>query len=122
MQEVDIKDLGPREQALLELSLQSGLKERRVQNTILSALMLFTGLLLFSSYGVSLLALTAITVVIIVVSAIEKISYAREILIYKSLVRALARRLESVQGMELTPLAGHPAEVEKRAESEREPA
>ena len=115
MKELDIQNLGPRERELLELSFQSGLKEKRVRNVVWSALMLFAGLLLFSSYGVGLIAITAIALVIVVVSAIEKISYAREILMYKSLVRALVHRLEEVQGIELTPLGGHPAERAKRA-------
>jgi len=115
VKELDIQNLGPRERELLELSFQSGLKEKRVRNVVWSALMLFAGLLLFSSYGVGLIAITAIALVIVVVSAIEKISYAREILMYKSLVRALVHRLEEVQGIELTPLGGHPAERAKRA-------
>ena len=115
VKEFDIQNLGPRERQLLELSFQSSLKEKRVRNVILSALMLFTGLVLFSSYGVGLFAITAIALVIVVVSAIEKISYAREILMYKSLVRALVHRLEAVQGIEMTPLGGHPAERAKRA-------
>ncbi len=86
-----------------------------MRNVVLSALMLFTGLVMFSSYGVGLLAITAVALVIVVVSAVEKISYAREILMYKSLVRALARRLEEVQGIEMTPSGGHPAERAKLA-------
>ena len=120
MKQLDIQNLAPRERELLDLSFQSGLKEKRVRTVLLSALMLFTGLLLFSSYGVGLIAITAIALVIVVVSAIEKISYAREILTYKSLVRALVRRLEEVQGIEMTPLGGHPAARAKRAaESDR---
>lgn len=115
MKELDIKNLGPREQELLELSFQSGLREKRVRNVVISALTLLVGLLLFSSYGVGLLAITSMALVIVVVSAVEKISYAREIIMYKSLVRALARRLEEVQGIELTPLEGHPAERARRA-------
>jgi Flp pilus assembly protein TadB len=116
VKELDIQRLRPREQELLELSFQSGLREKRVRNVVISALTLLVGLLLFSSYGVGLLAITAMALVIVVVSAIEKISYAREILMYKSLVRALARRLEEVQGIELTPLEGHPADRARRAE------
>ena len=114
VKELDIQNLGPRERELLELSFHSGLKERRVRNVVLSALMLFVGLLLFSSYGVGLLALTAIALVIVVVSALEKISHAREILLYKSLVRALVHRLEEVQGIETTDLGGDRAERAKR--------
>lgn len=115
MKERDIQNLGRREQALLELSFQAGLKEKRVRNVVLSALLLVSGVVLISIYGVGLIAMTAIALTLVVVSAIEKVSYAREILDYKSLVRALAHRLEEVQGIEMTPLGGHPAERAKRA-------
>lgn len=115
MKELDIENLGPRERELLELSFQSGLKEKRVRNITLSTLMLLAGLLVFSSYGVGMLALTAITLVILVVSTIEKVSYAREILTYKALVRALVRRLEEARGIEMTPSGGHPAARAKLA-------
>jgi hypothetical protein len=110
VKELDIQNLGPREQTLLELSFQPGHTEKRVRNILWSALMLLAGLLLFSLYGLDLRAITGFALVIVVISAIEKITYAREILIYKSLVRALARRLEEVQGIEITPLGGHPAD------------
>lgn len=115
MKELDIDDLGPRERELLALSFQPGLKEKRVRNITLSTLMLLAGLLVFSSYGVGLLALTAIALVIVVVSAIEKVAYAREILMYKALVRALVRRLEEARGIEMTPLGRHPAARAKLA-------
>jgi hypothetical protein len=65
-------------------------------------------------YGAGTLAITGISLVILVVSAIEKVSYAREILVYKSLVRKLVNRVETLQEVEFTPLEGHPAERAKR--------
>ena len=109
MKELDIQSLGPSEQKLLELSFQPGHTEKRVRNILWSALIVFAGLLLFSLYGLGLRAITGFALLIVVISAIEKITYAREILHYKSLVRALARRLEEVQGLELTPSGGRPA-------------
>jgi hypothetical protein len=115
VKEIDIQNLGPREQKLLELSFQPGHTEKRVRNILWSALMLFAGLLLFSLYGFGLRAITGFALVIVIISAIEKITYAREILSYKSLVRALARRLEEAQGIEITPSGGHPADRSRLA-------
>jgi len=109
VKEIDIQNLGQREQTLLELSFRPGQSEKRVRNILWSALLVLAGLLLFSRYGSGLGTITGFALVVVVVSAIEKITYAREILTYKSLVRALTHRLEEVQGIELTPSGGHPA-------------
>jgi Flp pilus assembly protein TadB len=70
VKELDIQNLGPGEQKLLELSFQPGHTEKRVRNILWSALMLFAGLLLFSLYGLSLLAITGFALVIVINSAI----------------------------------------------------
>ncbi len=116
VKELDIQNLGPRERELLSRSFQPELKQKGVRNVVLSALMLLTGLLLFSSYGVGLLAITAMAVVLVVVSALEKMAYAREIIVYKSLVKALASRLEEVQSTETAPSTRPPAERAKGAD------
>ena len=115
MKEIDIQKLGQRERTLLELSFRPGQSEKRVRNILWSALLVFAGLLLFSRHGSGLRAITGFAVVVVIVSAIEKLTYAREIWSYKSLVRALTHRLEEVQGIELTPSGGRPADSSRRA-------
>lgn len=105
MKELDIQGLEPREQQLLELSFEPEHSEKRVPNILWSALVLFAGLLLFSLYGSGLRAITGLALVIVIISSIEKLTHAREMLSYKSLVRALARRLEDAQG--ITPSGEH---------------
>jgi len=114
MTEHDFDTLAPGERLVLDRSFQPKLSEKRTRNIALSALMTAAGLALFWTYGVSTLAITAISLVILVVSAIEKVTYAREILVYKALVRKLVHRVEGLQDTELTPLEGHPAERLKR--------
>ena len=106
----DIDELGARERAVLDRSFQPALSEKRVRNVLLSTGMTIAAVAVFSIYGAGIVAITAIALVIVAVSAAEKISYARELLTYKSLVRSLVRKLEDVQGIEPTPLEGHPAE------------
>jgi hypothetical protein len=120
MQEQDIDSLGADERQVLDRSFQASLSEKRTRNVMLSTLMTASGLALFSIYGFGVFAITAMSFVIVVVSAVEKISYAREILVYKSLVRKLVNRLEGLQSIDLTPLEGHPAaRASRRAENER---
>ncbi len=114
MKERDIKELGAQEQAMLERSFQPALSDKRVRNVLLSTGMTIAAVAVFSIYGASIVAITAIALVIVAVSAAEKVSYARELLAYKSLVRSLVHKLEDVQGIEPTPLEGHPAERANR--------
>jgi hypothetical protein len=109
MNESDIEELSPNEQHVLDKSFQSALREKRVRNVLLSAGMTLIGVALFWFYGIGVTAITAMSLVIVAVSAVEKVSYAREILVYKSLVRSLVHKLEDVQHLEPTPLDGHPA-------------
>jgi hypothetical protein len=116
MTEHDLATLAPGESKVLDRSFQPKLSEKRTRNILLSALMTAAGLALVWTYGVGTPAITGISLVILVVSAIEKVSYAREILVYKSLVRKLVNRVEGLQEIELTPLEGHPAaRAERRA-------
>lgn len=116
-----IHELSADEQTVLDRSFQSALREKRVRNVLLSAGMTLTGVALFWFYGMGPTAITAMAVVILAISALEKVTYAREILVYKSLVRSLVHQLEALQHLEPTPLDGHPAARarlrERRAES-----
>jgi hypothetical protein len=107
--ETDIEELGANEQLVLDRSFQSALREKRVRNVVLSAGLTLTGVALFALYGVGTTAITAMSLLIVAVSAVEKVTYAREILVYKSLVRSLVHKLEGLQHLEPTPLDGHPA-------------
>lgn len=114
MNEVDIERLSRAEQRVLDRSFQPALSEKRTRNVVLSAFMTLCGVALFSAYGVGIAAITLMSLVLIVVSAVEKITYAREILVYKSLVRSLVNKLEELQDIERTPLDGHPAARARR--------
>ena len=109
------------EKRLLDLSFQPGLTEKRVRNILINFFLVLTALLLFASYGIGLIWLTAMAGVILIVSAVEKVSYARTMLHYKSLVRKLVLRLEEIEGSPQTALGSHPArEVEHQVELERQ--
>lgn len=109
MDQLDIQSLGRSEQRVLELSFRPSLKEKGTRNITISAVLALTALVMFSIYGVGLVAVTALSALIVVISAVEKMSYSREILVYKSLVRELTHRIEQLEGTALTPIGGHPA-------------
>jgi uncharacterized protein (DUF58 family) len=118
MQGSDIQKLGARERHVLELSFQPKLSEKRIRNIALLTLMAVVGLALFTIYGASVGAIAALAFVVLLVSAVEKISYSREMMEYKSLVRALVHRIEALEGVEPTPTEGHPA-AHARKQDER---
>jgi hypothetical protein len=107
--EIDIDQLSATEQQVLDRSFQSALSEKRIRNVLLSAGMTLIGVALFWIYGIGATAIAVMSLVIVAVSAVEKVTYAREILVYKSLVRSLVHKLEDLQHLEPTPLDGHPA-------------
>lgn len=121
VKESDIEELSAEEQKVLDRSFQSALREKRVRNVLLSAGITLIGVALFWIYGMGATAITAMALVIVAISALEKVTYAREILVYKSLVRRLVHQLEALQHLDPTPLDGHPAARarlrERRAES-----
>jgi hypothetical protein len=108
------------EKKLLDLSFQPGLTEKRVRNILINFFLALTALLLFASYGIGLIWLTGMAGTILVVSAVEKVSYARTMLHYKSLVRKLVHRVEELEGSQPTALGSHPARgVERQLELDR---
>jgi hypothetical protein len=113
--ELDISGLGTSEQRVLELSFRPSLKEKGVRNVMLSALIALSAVVVFSVYGVGVVAMTSMTVLIVAISAFEKITYSREMLVYKSLVRELVHRIEQLEGGAPTPMGGHPAEKARQA-------
>jgi hypothetical protein len=115
VQLLDIQKLGAPEQRVLELSFRPWLKEKGVRNVVVSAVLALAGLLTFSFYGVGVVAIASMAVLVVLISAIEKISYSKEILVYKSLVRELTHRIEHLEGTPLTPMGGHPAEKAQQA-------
>jgi hypothetical protein len=116
----DVMMLDDDEKRLLDLSFQPGLTEKRVRNILINFFLALIALLLFTSYGIGLLWLAAMAGTILVVSAVEKVSYAREMLHYKSLVRKLVHRVEELEGAKPTAMGSHPAHrVERQLELDR---
>lgn len=120
MENRDVLMLDDDEKRLLDLSFQPGLTEKRVRNILINFFLVMAALLLFASYGIGLIWLTAMAGAILIVSAVEKVSYARTMLHYKSLVRKLVHRVEELEGSPQTALGSHPAQqLERKLELDR---
>lgn len=108
------------EKRLLDVSFQPGLSEKRVRNIVINFFLVLSALLLFASYGIGLIWLTAMAGTILIVSAVEKVSYARTMLHYKSLVRKLVHRVEELEGSSPTAMGSHPARrLDRQLEHDR---
>jgi hypothetical protein len=86
------------EHLLLERSSDTSLTRRRVRLVVLSALVLVAALVVLSPLARSWEFLLFFSVAYILVTAWERVAYARTILAYKGLVQKLARRIDELEG------------------------
>jgi len=94
---------------VLDLSFQPGLSERRMRTILINAFLVLVALALFVTYRIGVIWISGVAASILVVSAVEKISYAKAMLHHKSLVRKLVNRVEQLEGTTPTALGSHPA-------------
>jgi hypothetical protein len=97
MQPLDIQALGAKEQQAFATSFMPAQSQRGMRNLVLATLVAVAAVVTFSIYGVERLPIAALAFFIVLVLVFEKISYFREIRIYRSLVRRLALRIEQLE-------------------------
>jgi hypothetical protein len=119
MENRDVTMLTDDEQRVLDLSFQPGLSERRMRTIAINAVLVLIALGLFVAYRIGMIWISGVAASILVVSAVEKISYARAMLHHKSLVRKLVNRVEQLEGTAPTALGSHPAARLRQLELER---
>lgn len=109
MENRDVMMLNEDEQRALDLSFQPGLTEKRMRNIAINFFLALVALILFATYRIGLVWISGVALAILVVSAIEKVSYTRAMLHYKALVRKLVNRVEELEGSTPTALGSTPA-------------
>jgi hypothetical protein len=67
-------------------------------------LVVLAGVVLFVIFGAGEVLLAGLTVATLVVSAFEKFAYQKSMAAYESLIRKLANRVETLEGVALTPM------------------
>lgn len=85
------------EQLMLERSSDTALTRRRVRLVVVSALVLTAALIVVSPLVQSWQFLLFFAVAYVLVTAWERVAYARTILAYKGLVQKLARRIAELE-------------------------
>lgn len=121
MQDQDVLALDESERKLLDLSFQRGIVERRIRNIVFDMAVTSAVVILATAYGLRAGWLAAVAILLLVVSGLEKISYARGVMHYTTLVRKLVHRVEQLEGTQQTGLGAHPAqELQRRLDRERE--
>jgi membrane protein implicated in regulation of membrane protease activity len=86
------------ERLLLERSSDTSLTRRRVRLVVLSAAVLVAALVVLSPLAQSWRFLLFFAVAYVLVTAWERVAYARTILAYKGLVQKLVRRIDELEG------------------------
>jgi hypothetical protein len=121
MQDQDVMALDESERKLLDLSFQRGIAERRIRNIVFDVAVTSTVVILATAYGLRTGWLAAVAVALLVIAGLEKISYARAVMHYNTLVRKLVHRVEQLEGTQQTGLGAHPAdELQHRLDREHE--
>jgi len=85
------------ERLLLERASDTSLTRRRVRMVVVSALVLMAALIVVSPLLQSWRFLLFFSVAYILVTAWERVAYARTILAYKGLIQKLVRRAEQLE-------------------------
>lgn len=85
------------EQVLLERSFDTALTRRRLRLVVVSAVVLTAALIVLSPLVQSWRFLLFFAVAYVLVTAWERVAYARTILAYKSLIRKLAAGVEELE-------------------------
>lgn len=100
----DILALSALERRVLQDAFHEGISPRRVRGVVLSALVVLSGVVLFMIFNFGVGFFAGLTIATVMVSTFEKFSYQRTMLAYESVVRKLAHRVETLEGVELTPM------------------
>ena len=85
------------ERLLLERSSDTALTRRRVRMVVVSALVLMAALIVVSPLMQSWRFLLFFSVAYILITAWERVAYARTIMAYKGLIQKLVRRTEELE-------------------------
>jgi hypothetical protein len=121
MQDQDVTALDESERKLLDLSFQRGMVERRIRNIVFDVAVTSSVVILATAYGLRVGWLAAVAVALLVIAGLEKVSYARSVMHYTTLVRKLVHRIEQLEGAQQTALGAHPSEqLQHRLDRERE--
>ena len=121
MQDQDVMALDESERKLLDLSFQRGMVERRIRNIVFDVAVTSAVVIIATAYGLRTGWLAAVAVALLVIAGLEKISYARGMMHYTTLVRKLVHRVEQLEGIQETGLGAHPAqELQHRLDLQRE--
>lgn len=121
MQERDVLSLDENERKLLDLSFQTGLHTKRIRHVALDVAVVSALVIVATAYGLHAGWLAALAVALLIVTGLEKVSQARTLLHYRTLVRKLVHRVEQLEGRQPTALGAHPAaELQQRLALERE--
>jgi hypothetical protein len=121
MQDQDVLALDESERKLLDLSFQRGMVERRIRNIVFDVAVTSAVVIIATAYGLRVGWLAAVAVALLVIAGVEKVSYARSVMHYTTLVRKLVHRIEQLEGAQQTGLGAHPAQqLQHRLDRERE--
>jgi uncharacterized heparinase superfamily protein len=115
VQREDILTLESGERKLLDAAFDPQAGARQARNIMLDGLLLAIFGAAVAAWSLTEGLILAVLIAYVAFSIIEKITYARALGGYRSLVQKLVHRVERLEGVTLTPDTGHPTESARAA-------
>jgi hypothetical protein len=103
MRERDSRDFDEFEKELLDGSFNPAPVYKRMRTIVVLSVMVAGLVVAFASWKPAIAILTVVFVAYVAIVTAEKLSYSYTILRFESLVRKLVRRVEALEGVQLTP-------------------
>ena len=115
MQREDILTLESGERKLLDAAFDPQAGARQARNIMLDGLLLAIFGTVVAAWSLTAGLILAVLIAYVAFSIIEKITYARALGGYRSLVQKLVHRVERLEGVTLTPDSARPTETARAA-------
>jgi hypothetical protein len=119
MKPADIHELDELEKRLLEASFDPAHDERKTWRIVVDSVIVAGIVISLAVWSAPLILMVVVALTYLLVATLEKASWQRQLLAYRSVVQKLVHRIESLEGVPLTPDGVSPTAHHNRAGSTR---
>ena len=103
MRSADIAQLNELERRLLEASFDPDNDERKTWRIVVDSLVMAVIIISLAVWSAPMILVVIVTLTYLLVATLEKASWQRQLLGYRTVVQKLVHRVESLEGVPLTP-------------------
>ena len=103
MRSADIAQLNELERRLLEAAFDPDNDERKTWRIVVDSLVMAVIIISLAVWSAPMILVVIVTLTYLLVATLEKASWQRQLLGYRTVVQKLVHRVESLEGVPLTP-------------------